>query len=106
VGLRAGWLTGDAVELFEAERRRLFGLAYRLLGSASDAEGVLQGAFLAWNAADRATVAEPAAWLTTRGDQPVLERACVGRSRRERYVGTWLGELVLTCDQALGPRIT
>jgi RNA polymerase sigma-70 factor (ECF subfamily) len=65
VGLDAGWLTGDAVELFEAERRRLFGLAYRLLGSASDAEDVLQGAFLAWNAADRATVAEPAAWLTT-----------------------------------------
>jgi Sigma-70 region 2 len=65
VGCILGGVTGDLGEVFEAERGRLFGLAYRLLGSASDAEDVVQSAFLRWNAADRAAVAQPAAWLTT-----------------------------------------
>src|SRR5262249_12271391 len=51
-------LTGE----FEAQRGRLFGLAYRLLGSATDAEDVVQDAFLRWNNADRVAIAAPAAW--------------------------------------------
>ena len=98
-------VTGDAVVSFEAERRRLFGLAYRLLGSAADAEDVLQDAFLRWSAADRAAVAEPAAWLTTTVTNLCLTFLSSARQRRERYVGTWLPEPVLTGtgDGLLGP---
>jgi RNA polymerase sigma-70 factor (ECF subfamily) len=98
-------VTGDAVVSFEAERRRLFGLSYRLLGSAADAEDVLQDAFLRWSAADRAAVAEPAAWLTTAVTNLCLTFLSSARQRRERYVGPWLPEPVLTGtdDGLLGP---
>jgi RNA polymerase sigma-70 factor (ECF subfamily) len=89
-------VTGDAVVSFEAERRRLFGLAYRLLGSAADAEDVLQDAFLRWSDTDRAAVAEPAAWLTTTVTNLCLTFLSSARQRRERYVGAWLPEPVLT----------
>jgi RNA polymerase sigma factor (sigma-70 family) len=91
-----GHVTGDAAVIFEAERRRLFGLAYRLLGSAADAEDVLQDAFLRWAAADHASIAEPAAWLTTAVTNLCLTFLASARQRRERYVGTWLPEPVLT----------
>jgi RNA polymerase sigma factor (sigma-70 family) len=88
-------------EVFEAERRRLFSLAYRLLGSASDAEDVLQAAFERWIAAD-AIVAEPRAWLTT-----VVTNLCLkqlGSARRRREVSTaWLPEPVVTSGGDLGP---
>ena len=98
-------VTVDTAVSFEAERRRLFGLAYRLLGSAADAEDVLQDAFLRWSAADRAAVAEPAAWLTTTVTNLCLTFLSSARQRRERYVGTWLPEPVLTGtgDGLLGP---
>jgi RNA polymerase sigma factor (sigma-70 family) len=87
---------GDAAAVFEAQRGRLFGLAYRLLGSASDAEDVLQDAFLRWDAADRDAVREPAAWLTTAVTNLCLTELTSARQRRERYTGTWLPEPVLT----------
>lgn len=102
-GHDAGFVTGDADTAFEAERQRLFGLAYRLLGSASDAQDVLQDAFLRWEAADRAAIAEPAAWLTTAVTNLCLTELASARKRRERYVGTWLPEPVLTAGGALGP---
>jgi hypothetical protein len=55
-----GRVTGDAAAVFQAQRGRLFGLAYRLLGSAPDAEDALQDAFLRWDAADWEAVSEPA----------------------------------------------
>jgi len=96
-------VTGDVAGLFEAERRRLFGLAYRLLGSAADAEDVPQDAFAQWIAADRAAVAVPAAWLTSVVTNLCLNQLGSARSRRERYVGTWLPEPVVTSDGTLGP---
>jgi RNA polymerase sigma factor (sigma-70 family) len=88
-------------QVFEAERRRLFSLAYRLLGSASDAEDVLQTAFERWMAAE-STVAEPRAWLTT-----VVTNLCLkelGSARRRIEVsGTWLPEPVVTSGGELGP---
>jgi RNA polymerase sigma factor (sigma-70 family) len=87
--------------VFHAERGRLFSLAYRLLGSASDAEDVLQTAFERWIAAG-AVVAEPRAWLTT-----VVTNLCLkqlGSARRRREVsGTWLPEPVVTSGGELGP---
>jgi RNA polymerase sigma factor (sigma-70 family) len=86
----------DAAETFEAHRRHLFGLAYRLLGSAADAEDVLQEAFLRWDATDRTAIASPAAWLTRVVTNLCLTELTSARQRRERYAGTWLPEPVLT----------
>ena len=89
--------------VFEAERRRLFGLAYRMLGSAVDAEDVVQDAYVRWHQADRAAIATPGAWLTTVVTRLCLSRLASVRAQRERYVGTWLPEPVPTGDGALGP---
>jgi RNA polymerase sigma factor (sigma-70 family) len=92
----------DPVGAFEAQRPRLFGLAYRLLGSACDAEDVVQDAFLRWSDAE-ASVTAPSAWLTTVVTNLCRNRLTSARARRERYVGTWLPEPVLTGDGTLGP---
>jgi RNA polymerase sigma-70 factor (ECF subfamily) len=73
-------------------------LAYRLLGSASDAEDVLQDAFLRWDAADRDAITSPAAWLTRVVTNLSLTELTSARQRRERYTGTWLPEPVLTAS--------
>lgn len=96
----------DRVAEFEAQRRRLFGLAYRMLGSASEAEDVVQDAFLRWNGADPGTVQSPSAWLTTVAMNLCRSRLRSARAQREQYVGTWLPEPVLTADGALGPMET
>jgi DNA-directed RNA polymerase specialized sigma24 family protein len=85
----------DSAGTFEAHRRHLFGLAYRMLGSAADAEDVLQEAFLRWDATDRTAVASPAAWLTRVVTNLCLTELTSARQRRERYTGTWLPEPVL-----------
>lgn len=89
------------VEVFEDQRSRLFGLAYRMLGSATEAEDVVQDAFLRWHKADRVEV--PAAWLTKVVTNLCLNRLTSARATRERYVGTWLPEPVLTDGGVLGP---
>jgi RNA polymerase sigma-70 factor (ECF subfamily) len=60
---------------FEEHRPRLLGLAYRLLGSAADAEDVVQEAFVRWHAADRESIDVPADWLTTVVTNPQLSDA-------------------------------
>nr|WP_282976343.1 RNA polymerase sigma-70 factor [Saccharopolyspora erythraea] len=90
-------------EEFEALRPRMFGLAYRLLGSAHDAEDVVQDAFLRWQAADRAAVRSPWAWLAKVVTNLALNRLTSAPVRRERYVGQWLPEPVLTTTGVLGP---
>ncbi len=93
--------TGSIGEAFEAERRRLFSIAYRLLGSATDAEDVLQAAFERWIAAE-GMVAEPRPWLTK-----VVTNLCLkelGSARRRREVSaTWLPEPVVSSSGELGP---
>jgi RNA polymerase sigma-70 factor (ECF subfamily) len=88
---------------FEEQRPRLFALAYRLLASAADAEDAVQDAFLRWHQADLALIEEPAAWLTRVVTNLCLNRLTSTRAQRERYVGPWLPEPVLTSDGALGP---
>lgn len=90
-------------DAFEGQRGRLFGLAYRMLGSAADAEDVLQEAHLRWTSAEPGRIAEPAAWLTRVVTNLCLNQLTSARARRERYVGLWLPEPVLTADGALGP---
>ncbi|MBA8951154.1 RNA polymerase sigma-70 factor [Actinomadura namibiensis] len=90
-----------AVETFLEQRPRLLGLAYRMLGSAAEAEDVVQDAYLRWSRSGPVEV--PAAWLTTVVTHLCLNRLASARNRRERYVGPWLPEPVLTGGGALGP---
>lgn len=96
-------LSPDEVELFEHSRARLEAIAYRLLGSASDAEDAVQDTFLRWQAADRERVETPEAWLTKVLTNLCLNQLTSARARRETYVGTWLPEPVLAGDRMLGP---
>ncbi|MFF0234328.1 RNA polymerase sigma-70 factor [Micromonospora sp. NPDC005254] len=96
-------LRPDEVEVFERSRGRLEAIAYRLLGSASDAEDAVQDTFLRWQAADRERVETPEAWLTRVLTNLCLNQLTSARARRETYVGTWLPEPVLAGDRMLGP---
>jgi RNA polymerase sigma-70 factor (TIGR02957 family) len=93
----------DLVAGFEAHRRPLFGIAYRMLGSASEAEDVVQDAFLRWSRADRAALRDPGAWLRAVTVNLCLDQLGSARAQREHYVGLWLPEPVLTGSGALGP---
>jgi RNA polymerase sigma-70 factor, ECF subfamily len=80
---------------FEAHRRALIGLAYRMLGSRAEAEDVVQDAYLRWHAADRAAIAEPRRYLGTVVTRLCLDRMKSAQARREIYVGQWLPEPVV-----------
>ncbi|AGM08874.1 RNA polymerase sigma-70 factor [Amycolatopsis keratiniphila] len=100
-------LTGARdVEVFEAARGRLEAIAYRLLGSATDAEDAVQDTFLRWQSADRGYVETPEAWLTKVLTNLCLNRLTSARARRETYVGQWLPEPVFAGDRMLGPSDT
>ncbi|MEW2049277.1 sigma-70 family RNA polymerase sigma factor [Streptomyces sp. NPDC005476] len=91
---------------FEASRNRLASLAYRLLGSATDAEDAVQDAFLHWQAADRQQIKVPEAWLTKVVTNLCLDRLRSAQARRERTAGAWLPEPLLDGDPMLGPADT
>lgn len=92
----------ESTAQFEPHRRRLMGIAYRMLGSLSEAEDVVQEAWLRWHGADRAGLREPGAWLTRVVTRLCLDQIKSARSRRETYVGPWLPEPVLD-DAAIAP---
>lgn len=86
----------DAMAVFVAERPRLWGLAYRICGTRSDADDVVQDAWLRWNGADRATIDRPAAWLTTVTSRLAIDRLRSRRRDAQSYVGPWLPEMIST----------
>jgi RNA polymerase sigma-70 factor (ECF subfamily) len=92
----------EAAQSFEPLRRRLTGLAYRMLGSLAEAEDIVQDAYLRWHAADRAGVAEPRAYLSRVVMRLALDHLKSARVRRETYVGPWLPEPIVD-EQALAP---
>lgn len=96
-------MTTATADEFETHRPRLFGLAYRMLGSAEEAEDAVQDAYLRFSGADRATIEYPGAWLAKVVTNLCLTRLTSARARREQYVGPWLPEPVVTSDGALGP---
>jgi RNA polymerase sigma factor (sigma-70 family) len=81
---------------FEENRSRLFSLAYQMLGEAAEAEDVVQDAYLRWERSE--VVGVPEAWLTKVVANLCLSRLTSARARRERYVGSWLPEPVLTAS--------
>lgn len=78
--------------LFETHRSRLFGLAYRMLGTPADAEDVLHDAWLRLHAQDLAALDDPEAWLVTVTTRLALDRLRRAKTEREHYVGPWLPE--------------
>ncbi|MQY21990.1 sigma-70 family RNA polymerase sigma factor [Nocardia macrotermitis] len=99
-------LGSHEIDVFEDARARLEAIAYRLLGSASDAEDAVQDTFLRWQAADHEQIRTPEAWLTTVLTNLCLNQLTSARARRETYVGQWLPEPLLTDDAMLGPADT
>ncbi|MET8561758.1 RNA polymerase sigma-70 factor [Streptomyces flaveolus] len=99
-------LTLSDVERFEAARPRLEAIAYRLLGSASEAEDAVQETFLRWQAAGADHIEVPEAWLTKVLTNLCLNQLTSARARRETYVGQWLPEPLLAGDPMLGPADT
>jgi RNA polymerase sigma-70 factor (ECF subfamily) len=85
-------MTDQTASLFEEHRQLLFGIAYRMLGSVTDAQDMVQESYLRWRQAADETIRSPRAWLTT-----VVTRLCINhlqlaRVKRETYVGPWLPE--------------
>ncbi|GGZ15535.1 sigma-70 family RNA polymerase sigma factor [Streptomyces poonensis] len=99
-------MDGAAIDRFEASRGRLASLAYRLLGSAADAEDAVQDTFLRWQAADRERIEVPEAWLTKVVTHLCLDRLRSAQARHERAAGAWLPEPLLEGDPMLGPADT
>jgi len=97
----AGAMSNPAAS-FEPHRRRLLGLAYRMLGSMADAEDAVQEAYLRWHAAERDNVADPRAFLMTTTARICLDMLTSARARREEYVGPWLPDPVID-TAALAP---
>ena len=85
----------DPAARFEPFRRRLRGLAYRMLGSMADAEDAVQETYLRWHGADHDKVSDPRAFLMTTTARICLDMLTSARACREEYVGQWLPEPVL-----------
>lgn len=91
-------------DTFETQRPTLFGLAYRMLGSASEAEDVVQDAYLRYTAAPRDAVKSPKAFLRTIVTRLCLDQLKAARTTREHYLGPWLPEPLLTVPEDSDPQ--
>lgn len=91
-----------AADAFEEHRSLLTSVAYRILGSAADAEDVVQETWLRWSGVDHAGVRNPRAFLTTTASRLALNALRARRNRRESYVGPWLPEPVPTGEERPG----
>lgn len=90
-----------AVATFEAERKQLTALCYRMLGDRAGAEDAVQDTWLRWMKADHANVSNPGAWLRRAATNIAIDALRSARQRRETYVGPWLPEPLLQSE--LGP---
>jgi len=93
----------EAAAVFTSVRPRLFGIAYRMLSSAAEAEDLVQEVWLRWQLCDRAAVVSPPAFLATTTTRLAVNALRTARVRRETYIGPWLPEPVDTsADPYLG----
>ncbi len=93
----------DGLSAFAPVRPRLFGIAYRMLGSAAEAEDVVQDVWMRWQSTNRNVVENPPAFLATTTTRLCINMAQSAHSRRETYIGTWLPEPVDTsADPGVG----
>ena len=91
----------DATATFQSVRGRLFGIAYRMLGTAADAEDIVQETWVRWQTTDRTAVRTAPAFLATTATRLAINAATTARARREHYVGPWLPEPVSTTDDPM-----
>jgi RNA polymerase sigma-70 factor, ECF subfamily len=82
----------DPFQTFESHRQRLFGVAYRMLGSRADTEDILQEAYLRWHSATAHDIRSPESWLVTTVTRLCIDQLRLARTSRETYVGPWLPE--------------
>ncbi len=93
----------SATAVFLGSRSRLFGIAYRMLGTVAEAEDVVQETWLRWQTTDRSVVLEPVAYLVAVATRIAINIAQSAHARRETYIGPWLPEPVDTsADPMLG----
>ena len=88
--------SASSIVTFEALRGRLFGLAYRMLGSRADAEDLVQEAYVRWHEQDPAAIANAEAWLVTTTTRLAIDRLRRLKTEREAYVGPWLPEPIVS----------
>ena len=88
--------TATPVSVFEALRGRLFGLAYRMLGSRADAEDIVQETYVRWHQVANRSIDNPEAWLVTATTRLAIDRLRRLKTEREAYVGPWLPEPIVT----------
>ena len=88
-------MTVDSLCIFEAHQDRLFGVAYRMTGSVSDAQDIVQDAWLRWQAVDPERVDNPEAFLVRTTTRLAIDRARTATARHETYVGPDLPEPVI-----------
>jgi len=86
----------SAVDTFDAQRRLLFGIAYRMLGSVMDAEDMVQEAFLRWQQAPAGDVRSAKAYLSTIVTRLCIDQLRSARAQRETYIGPWLPEPLIS----------
>jgi len=86
----------DPLALFEQHRSRLFGIAYRMLGTVDDAHDLVQETFLRWHDAEPSAIRAPESWLVAVITRLAIDRLRSAAYQRERYVGTWLPEPILS----------
>src|SRR5690606_17716218 len=87
---------GEYGQVFEEERPRLVGLAYRILGSRADAEDAVQDTWLKWRLADAEAIDNPAAWLTATCTRRCIDMLRSAHRKRVDYIGAWLPEPIHT----------
>src|SRR5579864_1601367 len=95
---------GNQGEAFEHYRVLLFSIAYRMTGSASDAEDLVQEAYLRYQASESLEIVSLKAYLTTIITRLALDYLKSARVTREEYIGTWLPEPILTSDDGEFPQ--
>jgi RNA polymerase sigma-70 factor (TIGR02957 family) len=86
----------DAAEVFDEHRGLLVSVAYRILGSVTDAEDAVQEAYLRWSGVEHSEINDPRAFLVRVTTRLAIDRLRRARTRRESYVGPWLPEPILT----------
>ncbi|WP_395400035.1 RNA polymerase sigma factor SigJ [Pseudoduganella sp. UC29_106] len=86
-------------EVFAAHRKRLFSIAYRMLGVRADAEDIVQDAWLRWHGSDRTGVLSVEAWLVTVTTRLAIDRLRALKAEREAYSGFWLPEPIVEMDE-------
>src|SRR2546423_13890577 len=90
----------SGVESFETYRTYLFAIAYRMLGSAMDAEDMVQETYLRYQTTPPETIRSLKAFLTTIITRLCMDQLQLARRKREQYVGPWLPEPILTTETA------